>query len=84
MPKKTYMDNKNILSEGFFSKLFNLLKIKDDDVIDKVKKDKKVKKSLNNLNKNREDLENMLNSYLKDAGLKPDVKLNRYSLKDFI
>ena len=46
MPKKkSYMDNKNIMAEGFFSKLLSVFKLSPDKV-KKVKKDKKVKKIL--------------------------------------
>ena len=81
--KKSYMNNNNILSEGFFTKLFNLFKIKDKNVMKKIQNDRKVKVSLKKLNSGKEDLENLLNGYLKNAGIDKRVELNRYSLKDF-
>ncbi len=80
--KKSYMNTTNLIAEGFFSKLFK--KIKDRKVLKKIKKDKEVNKYLSNLNKGTKRLEDRLNGYLKDAGLKPDVKLDKYNLKDFI
>ena len=75
------MNKSNIIAEGFFSKLFK--KIKNKKVLKNIKKDKEVTKHLNNLNKGTKKLEDRLNGYLKDAGLKPDVKLDKYNLKDF-
>ena len=75
------MNTSNLIAEGFFSKLFK--KIKDKKLIKKLQKDKKLNKYLNDLNSNRESFEDELNGYLKAAGEKP-IKLNRYSLMDFI
>ena len=78
--KKSYMDNKNILAEGFFSKLFKI--VKDTDVKKKIEKDKDLKKDIKSLNKRTQSLEDRLNGYLKAAGKKP-IKLDKYTVKDF-
>ena len=81
----SYMDRKNILNEGFFSKLFKMFKPKGKkansnkaDLVRKVAKDPKVKKSLKNLNDNTKSLEDLLSGYL---GRK--VTLNKFEVKDF-
>tara|TARA_B100000287_G_scaffold257394_1_gene241969 strand:+ start:615 stop:863 length:249 start_codon:yes stop_codon:yes gene_type:complete len=78
--KKSYMDNENIIAEGFFSKLFKA--IKDNNVKKKIKKDKELNKHIKSLNKRTQSLEDRLNGYLKAAGKKP-IKLDTYTLKDF-
>ena len=75
---KDYLNSKNILTEGFFTKLFNLLKVKPENQ-DKIKNNKKIKNSLNSLNKSQDELEDALEDLL---GKK--INLNRYSLKDFL
>jgi hypothetical protein len=80
--KKSYMNQATLIAEGFFSKLFK--KIKDKKFQKTVKKDKEFNKHLKDLNKGTETLENHLNKMLKDAGLKPNVKLDTYTLKDFL
>ena len=75
---KDYLNSKNILTEGFFTKLFNLLKVNPENQ-DKIKNNKKIKNSLNSLNKSQDELEDALEDLL---GKK--INLNRYSLKDFL
>jgi ribosomal protein L16 Arg81 hydroxylase len=75
---KNYLNHKNLLNEGFFTKLFKLLQI-DPDNQDKIKKSKKIKSSLVSLNKSQDELEYALEDLL---GKK--INLNRYSLKDFL
>ena len=82
MSKKSYMNKSNLIAEGFFSKLFK--KIKDKRLQKTIKKDKKFNKHLDNLNKGTKNLEDLMNGYLKDAGLKPNIKLDTYTLKDFL
>ena len=48
-----------------------------------IKKDKKLNKHLSDLNKTTQSFEDDLNGYLKAAGEKP-IKLDKYTLKDFI
>ena len=76
--KKSYMDNKNIMADGFFSKLLSVFKLSPDKV-KKVKKDKKVKKSIKQLNKNWDDLADM---FAKDYGIKP--KFEKFKVSDFM
>ena len=76
--KKSYMNQKNILSEGFFSKLFKLFKT-DKKTQDRIKRKTNIKKSIKDLNKAQSDLEKGLS---KELGRK--IELNRYALKDFI
>ena len=80
--KKSYMSEENIIAEGLFDKIKKYFK--DKKVLNKVKKDPKVKNNLKNLNNSQQKLEDLLNGYLKDAGLEPDVKLSRFVAKDFI
>jgi hypothetical protein len=76
--KKSYMDSKVVLSEGFFSKLFGILNLNKSDE-NKLKKDKKVVNNLAKLNLAQSELEDALKAYTGDT-----VDLGRYSLKDFI
>jgi len=79
--KKSYMNKSNLIAEGFFSKLFK--KIKDKKLFKKLTKDKKLNKYLSDLNKTTQSFEDELNGYLKAAGEK-SIKLDKYTLKDFI
>ena len=78
LKKKSYMNSKNILSEGFFSKIFKMLKISKTQK-DQIKKSKEIHKSIKDLNSAQSNLEDALEDYV---GKK--VKLNRYTLKDFL
>jgi len=75
---KKSLDYTQLLSENFFTKLFNLFKIEPADQ-QQVKSNKKIQNSLNSLNKSQDELETALEDLL---GKKID--LNRYSLKDFL
>ena len=79
--KKSYMNKSNLINERFFDKLIK--KIKDKSIVKKLKKDKKLNTHLSNLNKTTQSFEDELNGYLKSAGEKP-IKLDKYTLKDFI
>ncbi len=79
--KKSYMNQSNLIAEGFFSKLLKL--IKDKNVVNKLKKDKVLTKDLNNLNKLTKDTEDRINKDLLSLGKKP-IKLSKFSIKDFI
>ena len=57
--KKSYMNQSNLLGEGFFDKLFKLLKT-DSKVKSKVKSNPKIKTQLKKLNKNSEENNNKL------------------------
>tara|TARA_R100000008_G_C3558177_1_gene154433 strand:- start:48 stop:281 length:234 start_codon:yes stop_codon:yes gene_type:complete len=74
--KKSYMDNTNIIQEGFFETLKKYL-IK----YPKLKKDKKVRSSLKSLNHEIKELEKMF----RDLDPKNKrLKLSKYKLTDFI
>jgi len=76
--KKSYMNQSNLIAEGFFSKLLKL--IKDKNVVNKLKKDKVLTKDLNNLNKLTKDTEDRINKDLLSLGKKP-IKLSRFYIK---
>ena len=76
--KKSYMNNQNILAEGFFEKLKSILKL-DNKKIKTLKKDRKVTNSLKQLNKSWSDL---AKSMEKDYGIKPNFE--KFKLSDFI
>ena len=77
--KKSYMNNNNILSEGFFNKLFKMFKIDKSDQ-SKIKKDRKINSAIKDLNGSVTDLEDLLS---KQYGYKVDLG-SRYKLSDFI
>ena len=93
MPKKSYMDKSNILSEGMFSnslkglvllakrankKFKKSMELSDKEIADKVKKSG-IQKKLDKLNKGREQLE-------KDFEEAFGVKLKRkvHKLEDYL
>ena len=76
--KKSYMNNQNILAEGFFEKLKSILKL-DNKKIKTLKKDRKVTNSLKQLNKSWSDL---AKSMEKDYGIKPNFE--KFKLSDII
>ena len=80
--KKSYMDNENIVTENFFSKLKKLLGLssKEEKIL---KKNKSFMKSFKSLGNITTELEKAINQDLKKLGKKP-IKLDRYKLSDFI
>ena len=64
----SFMDRKNILSEGFFDRLMKLFK--QDR---KVMKDPRVKKAFKEFNKAEKDLRKSVNILRKEYGL-PEIK----------
>ena len=72
------MNKTNLLSEGFFDWVIKNFNLKAYEA-KAIRKDKTVKSSLRNLNKSTKDLETVLK---KDYGI--DVKLDKYTLKDFV
>jgi len=80
--KKSYMDNENIVTENFFSKLNKLLGLssKEEKIL---KKNKSFMKSFKSLGNITTELEKAINQDLKKLGKKP-IKLDRYKLSDFI
>ena len=75
--KKSYMNNNNILSEGFFDKLFKIFKV-DKSTHSKIKKDKKIKDGIKALNNSWSKIEDNL----KEKGV--EVKFDKFKLSDFI
>ena len=75
--KDSYMDNNNILSEGFFDKLFKIFKV-DKSTQSKIKKDKKIKDDIKALNNSWSKIEDNL----KEKGV--EVKFDKFKLSDFI
>ena len=75
--KKSYMNNNNILSEGFFDKLFKIFKV-DKSTQSKIKKDKKIKDGIKALNNSWSKIEDNL----KEKGV--EVKFDKFKLSDFI
>tara|TARA_Y100000034_G_C6881863_1_gene404234 strand:- start:843 stop:1082 length:240 start_codon:yes stop_codon:yes gene_type:complete len=79
MPKKSYMNTKNILSEGFFDKV---LKLFGADLEKQLKKDKEFKTNLKDLNKSVKKFEkNFSKSY---GGRGGKLKLRKFNLLDFL
>ena len=77
--KKSYMNIKNILSEGFFEKILNVILVNPA-----LKKNKKFQGKLKKLNTSGSDLEKMMNAELKSINPKAQkIKLNQYKPKDF-
>jgi inorganic pyrophosphatase len=77
--KKSYMNEKNILSEGLFDKLMRII------TKSKLRKDKKIQNDLSDLNKNVLELEKELNKRFKE--LNPNhksIKLSKYKLSSFL
>ena len=81
--KKSYMDVKNILSEGIITttlgKLFKVFAAKPA-----LKKDKKFQSNLSDLNFSIEKIEKSLNDRMKATGSKDKIKLKKYKVKDFV
>tara|TARA_Y100000310_G_scaffold41289_1_gene38709 strand:+ start:408 stop:626 length:219 start_codon:yes stop_codon:yes gene_type:complete len=71
------MNQNNLLSEGFFSKLFKFLK-SDSDTKKKIKSNPKLKKQLSQLNKSVSNLEKIVSDLYGS-----EVKLDKYKLSDF-
>ena len=77
--KKSYMNISNILSEGFFEKILNIILVNPA-----LKKNKKFQGKLKKLNTSVEDLEKMMNAELKSINPKAKkINLKQYNLKDF-
>ena len=75
--KKSYMNNDNIISEGFFNKLFKIFKV-DKSTQSKIRKDKKIKDGIKDLNNSWSKIEDNL----KEKGV--EVKFEKFKLSDFI
>ena len=76
--KKSYMNKNNLITEGFFEKLFRKLGISDKEKQKRIKSDKKLKSTVDNLNQSNKDLK----AWFKKQGV--DLKLHNYSPSDFL
>ena len=73
------MNIKNILSEGIFDKLLNIVKKS------KVKSDKKIQSKISDLNKDVSELEKLFNQRFKELNPKhKPIKLSKYKVSDFL
>jgi len=77
--KKSYMDLKNVLNEGFFDNLLQIF-----NIYPKLNRNKQIKKNIVDLNSKVANLEQMMNDEMKEYGSKKKIKLNKFKLKDFI
>ncbi len=64
----SYMDRKNILSEGFLDTLLNLLK---NPLVKKAMKNPKTKKAFNKAMKSQKNTADFLDNLLKKQGIEP-------------
>jgi hypothetical protein len=76
--KKSYMKRSNILSEGFFDKLFKLLGIKDSDKKKKLSNDKQMGAAIDKMNTASRSMEKRFAKY------GHNVKLRNWKPEDFI
>ena len=81
--KKSYMNKQNILTEGFFDKLFKKLGIKDKGEQRKIKSDRKLDSAVNNLNKSQKEFEDWFNELRKRRG-EPPMKSKKWTVDDWI
>ena len=77
--KKSYMDRKGIITEGFFDSLRKYLV-----QYPALKKDKKVQSSLKSVNKSYSDIEKIINKKFKELGVNKKAKIPKLNSKDFI
>ena len=78
MKKKSYMNAKNIITEGFFEKILKWV-VKYPALL----KNPAFKKNLTNLNKDVGQLEIDINKHLKKIGSSEKISIKPYKLKDF-
>ena len=81
--KKSYMNQSNLITEGFFSKLRKVLGLSSKEE-KTLKKNKNFMKSFKDLNSSIVNLEKMMNDEMKTYGSKKKIKLNQFKLSDFI
>tara|TARA_Y100000310_G_scaffold51015_1_gene47095 strand:+ start:178 stop:432 length:255 start_codon:yes stop_codon:yes gene_type:complete len=81
--KKSYMNRNNLLTEGFFDKLFKKLGIKDKDEQRKIKSDKKLNSAVKNLNKSQKEFEDWFNELRRERG-EPPMKSKKWTVDDWI
>ena len=78
MGKKSYMNRKNLITEGFFSKLASLLGLSSSQVKKDFQASKRMRKQVSVLNNAVDDLEQELE---KAYGMKVDLK--KFTAADF-
>ena len=77
--KKSYMSLDNIISEGIFDRILNVIKKS------KVKKDKKIQSKISSLNSDVSELEKLFNQRFKELNPKhKPIKLSKYKVSDFL
>lgn len=81
--KKSYMDRKNILSEGFFDKIRRAfgLSTSQEKIL---KKDKEVQAGIKDMNDRVERIEKILQKKFKKIGIDKKIKLSKYTVNDFL
>ncbi len=79
MSKNSYMDSKSLINEGFLKSLISLVRSKKLRKFHKAANNPKINKQLNDLNKSVDNLENEFKKQFK-----VDLKLDKFTLKDFI
>ena len=82
--KLSYMDDKNILKENFFARLFSVPAImsifkRNPNLKQIIKKDPEMNKHVSSINKNFDNIEDLLYNITGEK-----VELEKFSIKDFI
>tara|TARA_R110000824_G_scaffold208623_3_gene394452 strand:- start:295 stop:543 length:249 start_codon:yes stop_codon:yes gene_type:complete len=79
--KKSYMNNENILSEGFFNKLANILGLSSSEE-KKLKKNKKLTSALKNYKNGWKSLEKQIQDETGNKNFK--FPYRKFTLSDFL
>ena len=79
--KKSYMNNKNILLEGFFSKIAKMLRLSSSEE-KKLKKNKKLTSALKDYNTSCKDLEKQIQDETGNKNFK--FPYRKFTLSDFL
>ena len=79
--KKSYMNNKNILLEGFFSKIAKILRLSSSEE-KKLKKNKKLTSALKDYNASWKDLEKQIQDETGNKNFK--FPYRKFTLSDFL
>jgi hypothetical protein len=79
--KKSYMNQSNLIAEGFFSKLGKMLGLssKEERLL---KKNPKIKAALKDYNNSWKELENMVKDFTGDKKYK--LPNQKFTMKDFL
>ena len=81
--KNSYMNQTNLITEGFFSKLAKMFSLSSKEE-KTLKKNKKFMKSFKDINSSLSELEKMMNKEMEIYGSKKKIKLDKFKLIDFI